>query len=97
MKNELKNLKISDAEKVSFRVCLTKQYEELLRNEDKQTEELCLEAVSCDGLLLKYVKNQTLEMATIAIKQNKDAVEFVSDDVWEEYFNNSTTNSDIHL
>lgn len=96
MKNELKDLKISDAEKVSFRVCLLKQYEEMLKNEE-QTEQLCLEAVSCDGLLLKYVKNQTLEMATIAIKQNKDAVEFVSDDVWEEYFNNSTTNSDIHL
>lgn len=96
MKNELKDLKISDAEKVSFRVCLIKQYEEMLKNEE-QTEQICLEAVRLDGLLLKHIKNQTLEMATIAIKQNKDAVEFVSDEVWEEYFNNSTTNSDIHL
>lgn len=96
MKNELKELKICDVEKVSFRVCLIKQYEEMLKNEE-QTEQLCLEAVRCDGLLLKYVKNQTLGMCVDAIKQNRKAVLYVNDNVWLEFFNMTPAQSDAFL
>jgi hypothetical protein len=42
-----------------------------------QTEDICLEAVSEDGLNLKYVLQQTDKICLAAIKQNPKAIKFV--------------------
>lgn len=47
-----------------------------LQNE-KQTLELCLEAVKEDGLLLPYVENKTPEIMMEAVKQNGLAIAFI--------------------
>ena len=42
-----------------------------------QTHEMCLNAVSYDGLLLQYVQNQTTDICLAAIQQNPDALSHV--------------------
>lgn len=43
----------------------------------KQTEALCLAAVSKDGMALEYVENQTEEICLAAVRQNGKALQFV--------------------
>ena len=38
------------------------------------------EAIEIDGYLLQYVRNQTEEICKLAVQQNKDAVQYVSDE-----------------
>ena len=51
-----------------------KTKENLLKWYDK---EYCLQVVKQTGLSLQFVKNPTEEICLAAIKQNKDAIDFV--------------------
>ena len=49
-------------------------------------ERVALAAVQQDGLALKHVKNQTLEICLAAVQQNGFALEFVRDKTPEIYW-----------
>ena len=45
--------------------------------EDWSNEEYCLEAVKQDGMVLRYVRNQTPEICLEAVRQNNYALKYV--------------------
>lgn len=52
---------------------------------DNQTREMCMHAVTIDGMLLDYVKNQTDEICLAAIKNNGFSLSYVKNQTEELY------------
>ena len=42
------------------------------------TEQMCIEAVSRKGYVLKYIKKQTIKIVVAAIKEDHDAIEYIN-------------------
>ena len=70
---------VSASNKVNIAPLTNKKHLSILDQE--QTKENCLEAVTQNGMLLKYVeiKNKTLDICMAAIRNDKDALEYVPD------------------
>ena len=50
---------------------------------DRQTPEICMEAVQCAGLALQYVVEQTPEICLEAVRENGYALQFVKEQTLE--------------
>lgn len=76
--NVFKFLNYEDQKKNA--VCFIRMYPHMIGEicDEFVTESMCLEAVSCDGNLLKYIKNnqQTYKICLAAVKQDGYALEF---------------------
>ena len=59
------------------------------RTAQKQTENICLEAVKHDGFTLKYIQKKTKDICSEAMKQNSNSIQYINivqfPEVWDKY------------
>ena len=76
---------LSEEDLSELYILAIKKDKKLFRFADLQRfPKVCLEVVNLDGLMLEFIKDQTIEMCLDAVTQNKKALKFVDQDIFKK-------------
>ena len=77
------NNMLSESELIELNIMAIKKDNKVFQLVE-QFEKVCLEALRINGLNLKHVNKQTIEMCEVAVKQNKKALKYINKSIFSK-------------